>query len=135
MAGPEHPGLPEREAPGRGRLAHADGGLETIGVMSVSFRAPSLMSDLVSLGQWRFGDTAALAPACGDEGICRFTTVPQLYTPASAQAWVELQHQRLADGTAVVLAIRPSGDRRPVGMVGLRSRSVRRQRQARLLGD
>ena len=87
--------------------------------MSLRLRAPTLTGEQVSLRAWRLDDAPALERACGDEAICRFTTVPRVYTPAAARDWIELQHDRLVQGTAVVLATQHAGDPRPVGMVGL----------------
>jgi RimJ/RimL family protein N-acetyltransferase len=87
--------------------------------MPVSLSAPTLTGPLLSLRPWRFSDGPALEPACGDPEICRFTTVPQQYTPKEAQEWILRQHQRLFDGAAIVLGTVPVGDERPVGMVGL----------------
>jgi RimJ/RimL family protein N-acetyltransferase len=71
---------------------------------------------LVTLRAWERSDAPALEPACGDDDICRFTTVPRVYTLAAAEAWIERQHQRERDGTARVRAIVAD---RIVGMAGL----------------
>jgi RimJ/RimL family protein N-acetyltransferase len=80
--------------------------------------APTLIGDVVTLQPWRAVDQAALAPACGDDVICRFTTVPRRYSPRAAKAWIARQEQRRAAGEAIVLAIRPRAAP-PVGTVGL----------------
>lgn len=87
--------------------------------MGRSLSAPTLADPLVSLRPWRRGDAEALELACGDQDICRFTTVPDRYTREEAEAWIARQHQRLAAGGAIVLAIVPADSENPVGMVGL----------------
>jgi [ribosomal protein S5]-alanine N-acetyltransferase len=57
--------------------------------------------------------------ACGDDDICRFTTVPRVYSQGAVTEWIERQGDHAATGTAIVLAIVPAGARTPVGMVGL----------------
>jgi RimJ/RimL family protein N-acetyltransferase len=64
-------------------------------------------------------DAPALRPACGDQQICRFTTVPRRYTIEDARDWIARQQAHARDRTAVVLAIVPLPGDRPVGMVGL----------------
>jgi RimJ/RimL family protein N-acetyltransferase len=80
---------------------------------------PNLAGELVCLRAWQPGEGAALQPACGDEDICRFTTVPRVYSALDAEAWIARQEQRRIAGEAIVLAINPRGTARPVGMVGL----------------
>jgi RimJ/RimL family protein N-acetyltransferase len=71
---------------------------------------------LVTLRAWERSDAPALEPACGDDDICRFTTVPRVYTLAAAEAWIERQHRRESDGSARVRAIVAD---RIIGMAGL----------------
>jgi RimJ/RimL family protein N-acetyltransferase len=71
---------------------------------------------LVTLRTWERSDAPALEPACGDDEICRFTTVPRIYTLGAAEAWIERQHQRERDGSARVRAIVAD---QIVGMAGL----------------
>ena len=70
----------------------------------------------VTLRAWELSDAPALEPACGDDDICRFTTVPRVYTPAGAEAWIRRQWKREADGSARVRAIVAD---QIVGMAGL----------------
>ena len=71
------------------------------------------------LRPWRRDDVPALRAACGDEDICRFTTVPHVFSEEAALLWIERQEARAGAGTAIVLAIVPAGEREPVGMMGL----------------
>lgn len=80
---------------------------------------PNLAGELVCLRAWRPGEGAALEPACGDEDICRFTSVPRAYSALDAEAWIARQERRRIAGEAIVLAINERGTARPVGMVGL----------------
>lgn len=73
----------------------------------------------LTLRPWRPSDAAALAPACGDADICRFTTVPPEFTPEGARTWIADQQARNGRGEALVLAIVPKALGSPVGMVGL----------------
>jgi RimJ/RimL family protein N-acetyltransferase len=81
--------------------------------------APTLRGSRFALRPWRHSDAPALAPACGDADICRFTRVPLAYSPAAAEAWIAAQRRRVEDGSAVVLAIEPAGGDLPVGMAGV----------------
>jgi RimJ/RimL family protein N-acetyltransferase len=71
------------------------------------------------LRPWVPEDAAALREACGDEDICRFTTVPRVYSHDAAAQWIERQRDRAADGRAIVLAITAAKEQFPVGMIGL----------------
>lgn len=68
---------------------------------------------------WTVDDAPALREACGDDDICRFTTVPRVYSRAAAVRWIERVRDRAARGDAIVLAIVPAREPTPVGMVGL----------------
>jgi [ribosomal protein S5]-alanine N-acetyltransferase len=80
---------------------------------------PVLSDERIVLRGWRRADPQALQPACGDPQTCRFTTVPRRYTIEDARDWIARQQAQARNGTAVVLAIVPLPDDRPVGMVGL----------------
>lgn len=81
--------------------------------------APTLTGTKVRLRPWEAADATSLEAACGDPDICRFTTVPRHYTPDQAESWIRRQHDRIATGSAIVLAIEPTSLRRAVGMIGL----------------
>jgi RimJ/RimL family protein N-acetyltransferase len=87
--------------------------------MSHNFDLPALNDGRVALRGWRQDDAPALRPACGDQQIGRFTTVPRHYTIEDARGWIARQQAHARNGTAVVLAIVPLPGDRPVGMVGL----------------
>jgi [ribosomal protein S5]-alanine N-acetyltransferase len=80
---------------------------------------PTIDAPDCSLRPWAPEDAAALREACGEEEICRFTTVPRVYSHDGAAQWIERQRDHAANGTAIVLAIIPANERSPVGMVGL----------------
>jgi len=50
---------------------------------SLRLRAPGVV-----LRDWRADDAPALIAVCGDPAVCRFTSVPWVYTPAAAGDWV-----------------------------------------------
>jgi RimJ/RimL family protein N-acetyltransferase len=80
---------------------------------------PTLDAHDCSLRPWLPDDVAGLREACGDQEICRFTTVPRIYSEDAAAQWIERQHDHAANGTAIVLAIIPADEQTPVGMSGL----------------
>jgi RimJ/RimL family protein N-acetyltransferase len=80
---------------------------------------PTLETSDCLLRPWQLDDALALREACGDEDICRFTTVPQVYGQTAAVQWIKRQHAHASAGTAIVLAIIAAGGHDPVGMVGL----------------
>lgn len=87
--------------------------------MPTALEPPTLSTGNLVLRPWELDDASALRDACGDEDICRFTTVPRSYSPQAAREWIERQHAHAIRGTAVVLAIVPGDQRQPVGMIGL----------------
>ncbi len=80
---------------------------------------PTLDTRECRLRRWTLDDAPALRDACGDKDICRFTTVPRLYSESAALQWIGRQHAHGRAGTAIVLAIIPPDGYEPVGMVGL----------------
>ena len=80
---------------------------------------PNLERAGCSLRPWHPDDAPALREACGDEEICRFTTVPHVYSHDAATQWIQRQEARASDRTAIVLAILSPDFAHPVGMVGL----------------
>ena len=87
--------------------------------MNALVSVPTIAGSRLRLRPWVLADAASLEPACGDPDICRFTTVPRRYTQETATAWIHRQHERIADGTGIVLAIESLSVGQPVGMVGL----------------
>ncbi len=71
------------------------------------------------LRPWTRRDAGALREACGDQDVCRFTTVPRIYSEGATAQWIARQHAHASAGTAIVLAIFPDNEREPAGMVGL----------------
>ena len=80
---------------------------------------PTLAARDCLLRPWALEDAEALREACGDEDICRFTTIPRRYSEDAAAQWIARQHAHASAGTAVVLAIVADGEHQPAGMVGL----------------
>lgn len=87
--------------------------------MPSAIAPPTLRGAGCLLRPWAGPDAAVLREACGDPSICRFTTVPEQYSPTAAAGWVRRQQERGVAGTAVVLAIVPPEEGPPVGMAGL----------------
>jgi RimJ/RimL family protein N-acetyltransferase len=80
---------------------------------------PTLTTGDCQLRPWTVEDACALRAASGDSDICRFTTVPWVYSESAAVQWIERQQAHATQGTAIVLAIVPAGEHEPVGMIGL----------------
>jgi [ribosomal protein S5]-alanine N-acetyltransferase len=80
---------------------------------------PTLKTPECTLRPWTLEDFSALREAGGDEDICRFTTVPRVYSKDAAIQWIGRQHAHASDGTAIVLALVAPGSQAPVGMIGL----------------
>jgi ribosomal-protein-alanine N-acetyltransferase len=81
--------------------------------------APVLRGGTVTLRPWRAADAPALAGVCGDPDVCRFSTVPWVYTLAAAIAWVDRQGAKLAAGSGLSLAVTGPADDQVVGNVSL----------------
>jgi [ribosomal protein S5]-alanine N-acetyltransferase len=81
--------------------------------------APVLSGSDVVIRPWQASDADDLEPACGDPDICRYTTVPETFTPEAARAWIARQQTHEREGTALVLAVEQAQTRQAVGMVGL----------------
>jgi RimJ/RimL family protein N-acetyltransferase len=80
---------------------------------------PTLTTPACELRPWTLKDASALREACGDPDICRITTIPVVFSKDAAVHWIERQQARATTGTAIVLAIIPTGGQEPVGMIGL----------------
>ena len=80
---------------------------------------PPLRDPAVMLRPWTRADAPFLRPACGDEAICAYSTVPWTYTAADAEAWVGRQEDKRLAGRGITLAIVPDGETAPSGTVVL----------------
>jgi RimJ/RimL family protein N-acetyltransferase len=80
---------------------------------------PTIVTGELTLRPWTAADAPALVEACGDEGICRFTTVPRRYSPEAAGEWLRRQAAHATAGSGIVLALVPAAEAQPVGMIGL----------------
>jgi hypothetical protein len=69
------------------------------------------------LRPWMLEDASVLREACRDTDICRFTTVPVLYSQDAAMQWIERRHAHARAGTAIVPSwpSSRSATRRPSG--------------------
>lgn len=73
----------------------------------------------LALRDWRADDAPALASVCGDPDVCRFTSVPWVYEPAAARAWVERVERGRADGSVLALAVTLEGKQAVLGNFNL----------------
>jgi RimJ/RimL family protein N-acetyltransferase len=80
---------------------------------------PRIVTDDLTLRPWTPADAPALVEACGDEEICRFTTVPRRFSQEAAGAWIRRQTAHATAGSGIVLALVPAAEAQPVGMIGL----------------
>jgi len=90
--------------------------------VTTAIRVPELGDGIVTLRAWTRADAPALRPACGEEAICAYSTVPWRFTLDAARAWVDRQEAKRLAGRGVTLAIVPrdEGDQAsPFGTVVL----------------
>lgn len=79
----------------------------------------TLGQDGLVLRDWREEDAPGLLAICGDPDVCRFTSVPWTYAPATARAWIcRLRDQRAA-GDGIALAVLAAGAAEVLGNVNL----------------
>ncbi len=64
-----------------------------------------LAVDELILRPWRSTDAAALLAACGDPEIARWAGMPQPFTPADAEAFIESALAMWQDGSGALFAI------------------------------
>lgn len=86
-----------------------------LGVVSPEQR---LEAEGIALRPFRVHDAAAVAAACRDPAILRFTFMPDGLTEADAVEWIEVGNKRWADGHARFAIVHPDDDRL-LGQVGL----------------
>ena len=72
----------------------------------------------VALRDWAAPDAPAIEPVCGEWNVCQFSSVPWIYTPSAARAWIDRQHDRRRSGSALTLAVTVNHGV-PVGNVNL----------------
>jgi RimJ/RimL family protein N-acetyltransferase len=76
--------------------------------------------DLVALRPWRADDAPALAVACDDPDVQRWTLVPDRYTESDAEAFIAYATESLERGASVEVAmVAPADPRALLGSIGL----------------
>jgi RimJ/RimL family protein N-acetyltransferase len=76
------------------------------------------------LRAWELGDLPLVREASDDDYIPLITTVPQPYSQAAGEAFVQRQWERAAGGGGYPFVIERVEDGRPLGMIGLWLRDV-----------
>ena len=84
--------------------------------------ARGLRDAAVRLRVPREADAHAIAQACSDAEIARWTKVPSPYTLEDARAWIAGAEIQRRHGTELQLVIAQVGEKRPVGSAALRLR-------------
>ena len=79
---------------------------------------PRLEAEGIALRPFRVDDAAAVAEACRDPAIQRFTFMQDGLTEAEAVQWIIRSNERWADGFSRFAIVDPDGDRL-LGQVGL----------------
>lgn len=83
---------------------------------------PIISLDSITLRPITFDDADFVAASATDPQVRKISSVPQVVTPESARAFIERQHQRLAEGAGYALVIEPHervGMTAAVGHIGL----------------
>jgi RimJ/RimL family protein N-acetyltransferase len=76
-----------------------------------------LAVDELILRPWRESDAVAVLAACQDPEIARWVDIPQPYTSADADAFIESAHAMWRDGNGAPFAIVEAGTDRLLGAV------------------
>jgi [ribosomal protein S5]-alanine N-acetyltransferase len=79
---------------------------------------PRLEAEGIVLRPFRVGDAAAVAEACQDPAILRFTFMQDGLTEAEAVEWIDRSNERWSDGHPRFAIVHPDDDRL-LGQVGL----------------
>ena len=106
---------------GRSGSSRFGGGRGTVrSAPSIPEFSQSLTDGVVALRPWSGADVQALTRACSDPEIQRWTMVPDGYTEADAQAFVQASRERRETGHSVeVAAVNARDPDRVLGAVGL----------------
>jgi RimJ/RimL family protein N-acetyltransferase len=80
--------------------------------------APPLTDGEIVLRPWQHGDVPAVAAACQDPEIPRWTVVPENYTERHARDFINGTPGDIASGRELALAVVDSGDRL-LGAIGM----------------
>ncbi len=79
---------------------------------------PRLEADGIALRPFQVDDAAAVAAACRDPAILRFTFMQDGLTEAEAVEWIDRSNERWSDGHPRFAVVHPDDDRL-LGQVGL----------------
>ena len=80
---------------------------------------PRLETEEIALRPFRVDDAAAVAAACQDPAIMRFTFMQDGLTEADAVEWIHRCNERWTDGHPRFAIVHPKDDGRLLGQVGL----------------
>jgi RimJ/RimL family protein N-acetyltransferase len=110
-----------RSTPRRARRSprSADSAVPGGPVEHISLDRLPLTDRVVSLRQFALADAAAIADACRDPEIPRWTFMPEGLTVPQARAWIETAHDALQRGRALRLAITDAVDGTFFGQIGI----------------
>jgi RimJ/RimL family protein N-acetyltransferase len=78
-----------------------------------------LIDGVTALRAWREDDVTPLAELCQDPEISRWTSVPAVYGPDDARAYIESGEGSLQTGRSLDLAIAAPGGGPPLGSISL----------------
>ena len=87
--------------------------------MALSYPDAELSDCVVRLRRWREDDIDCIRQAATDPGIPGGTTVPALYTPEAARAFIQRQWSRQRNGEGVSLAIADAASDEALGLMWL----------------
>lgn len=79
---------------------------------------PRLEAEGIALRPFQVNDAAAVADACRDPAILRFTFMQEGFTQAEAVQWIDRANERWSDGHPLFAIVDPDDDRL-LGEVGL----------------
>ena len=87
--------------------------------MTLSYPDPDLTDEVARLRRWCETDIDCIGQAAMDPGIPEGTTVPALYTPDAARAFIRRQWQRTENGEGVSMAIAAAESDEALGLLWL----------------
>jgi ribosomal-protein-alanine N-acetyltransferase len=87
--------------------------------MELAYPSPELTDGTVALRAWSDADVDCIREAAEDPDIPAGTTVPAVFSPGAAQAFIDRQRGRLEAGEGISLAIVELATDRAAGLVWL----------------